>query len=128
MYLFKEVTMADIKEIVEDENKIGTVIADDIEFRGKLVFKESLKIKGFFEGTIGSDGHLIIGRESTVSADISAGIVTVDGITNGKIKASKLIELNQKSKTNADLFSPELYVENGSIFNGTCIMNDDSSS
>ena len=36
--------MAEIKEIVEDENKIDTVIAEDIEFRGTLKFKSSLKI------------------------------------------------------------------------------------
>jgi hypothetical protein len=52
----------EIREIVEDENKISTVIADDIEFRGRLVFKNSLKIKGFFEGKIETKGHLMIGQ------------------------------------------------------------------
>ena len=37
--LKKEILMSDIKEIVEDENKIDTVIADDIDFRGTLKFK-----------------------------------------------------------------------------------------
>ena len=35
--------MTENNEIVEDENKIDTVIADDIEFRGKVIFKNSLK-------------------------------------------------------------------------------------
>lgn len=117
--------MADIKEIVEDENKIGTVIAEDIEFKGKLIFKDSLKIKGHFEGTIQSEGHLIIGRESKVSANIEAGIVSINGSANGKFKANKRIELNQKSKTNGDLITSDLLVEQGSIFNGTCIMASD---
>ncbi len=116
--------MNEIKEIVEDENKIGTVIADDIQFRGNLVFKNSLKIKGFFEGKIETKGHLIIGPESTVSADVKAGLVSVSGRINGKIRASQRIELYSKSVTSCDLVTPELYIEKGSLFNGTCIMNE----
>ena len=115
--------MADIKEVVEDENKIGTVINNDIHFKGTLKFKNSLKIKGSFEGKIETDGHLIIGEEAKVSADIKAGIVAVNGNLNGKINSSKRIELYEHSKTKADLVAPDLVVETGASFNGTCIMN-----
>lgn len=118
--------MAEIKEIVEDENKIDTVIAEDIEFKGTLKFKSSLKIKGQFEGKIFSDGQLIIGRESSTSAEINAAIVSVSGTVNGKIKASKRIEFFKKSKINGDLISPEIIMESGSVFNGTCIMDAES--
>ncbi|MBN1532568.1 MAG: polymer-forming cytoskeletal protein [Spirochaetes bacterium] len=116
--------MADIKEIVEDENKIDTVIADDITFRGTLRFKNSLKIKGLFEGKIETDGSLIIGREATVSADIEANEVSVSGSLNGKIKAKQKIELFKKSRINADIITPDLHIEPGSLFNGTCIMEE----
>ncbi len=118
--------MADIKELVEDENKIETVIADDITFKGTLRFKNSLKIKGLFEGKIETDGILIIGREGTVSADIEAGDVSVSGNLNGKIKAKQKIELFKKSRISADIITPDLHIEPGSIFNGTCIMEDKS--
>ncbi|HOV08202.1 MAG: Polymer-forming cytoskeletal [Spirochaetes bacterium ADurb.Bin218] len=120
--------MSDIKEIIEDENKIDTVIAEDIEFRGTLKFKNSLKIKGKFEGKIISDGHLIIGRESNTSADITAGIVSVSGNVNGKIKAAKKIELFKKSKISADMISPEIVMESGAVFNGICIMDEQQDS
>ncbi len=113
--------MAEIKEIVEDENKIGTVIADDIEFKGRIVFKNSLKIKGFFEGKIETDGHLIIGQEAKVSADVTASVITNNGEFNGKINAGKIIELTKKSITRGDLITPDLTVEKGSYFSGTCI-------
>lgn len=116
--------MSDTKEIVEDENKIGTVIANDIKFSGKLVFKDSLKIKGFFEGKIETQGHLIVGQESTVSADIKAGVVSTSGTLNGKVKAAQRVELFNKCVSNCDIITPELVVEKGSVFNGTCIMND----
>ena len=65
--------MADSKEMVEDENKIGTVIGDDIEFRGTLSFKKSLKIKGFFEGKIETDGHLLVGNDPWKGVDVRDG-------------------------------------------------------
>ncbi|TAL29610.1 MAG: cell division protein [Spirochaetes bacterium] len=117
-------TMAEIKEVLEDENKISTVVGDDIELRGRLVFKNSLKLKGFFEGKIESKGHLIIGQEATVSAEIRAGVVSVNGRANGKIKAAQRIELFSKSVTNADLVTPELTIDKGAVFNGTCVMSD----
>ena len=46
--------MPDTKEIVEDENKIDTVIADDIEFRGKITFSKILnRLKDIFENLFG---------------------------------------------------------------------------
>lgn len=116
--------MADIKEIVEDENKIETVVADDIAFRGTLKFKNSLKIKGSFEGKIDTDGLLIIGREATVSADIRAGEVSISGTVSGRIRASQRIELIKKSRTAADLLTPDITIESGSVFSGTCIMEE----
>ncbi len=119
-----ERTMTDPKETLEDENKIDTVIADDIAFKGSLKFKNSLKIKGSFEGRIETDGQLIVGREAKVSADVKATEVNISGVFSGKIKALKKIELFKKSKTTGDIVAPELTIESGSIFNGTCIMED----
>lgn len=116
--------MTEKKEIVEDENKIDTVIADDITFRGSLKFKNSLKIKGNFEGKIETDGHLIIGREASVSADIKACNVSISGDLSGKIRSTGRIEMFKKSRMNGDLLTPELYMEEGSVFNGTCIMDE----
>ncbi len=114
--------MAEAKDIIEDENKIDTVISDDIELKGRLTFKHSLKIKGNFEGKIESDGHLIIGQDAIVSADIKSGIVSVYGKLNGKIRAEKRIELYKKSITRADLVTPDISIESGSHFDGTCVM------
>lgn len=116
--------MTEIKEMVEDENKIGTVMAEDINFRGTLIFKDSLKIKGSFEGKIETDGLLIIGQGALVNADIKANIVSVNGFVSGRIKATDSIELYINSKTNCDLVTQNIYIEKGSSFNGNCIMID----
>ncbi len=116
--------MSENKVVLEDENKIDTVLADDIDFKGKLIFKNSLKIKGSFEGKIETSGNLIIGQEAVVNADVNAGVVSINGKISGRISANRYIELYSKSKTDCDLITPNIYVEKGSIFNGTCIMKE----
>lgn len=115
--------MADIKEKIEDENKIDTVIAEDIHFKGTLKFKNSLKVKGNFEGKVETDGQFIIGREAIVSADIKANVVSTSGTVNGKINAKQKVELFKNSKFSGDIISPDFQMESGSKFNGTCIMD-----
>jgi cytoskeletal protein CcmA (bactofilin family) len=114
--------MAENREIFEDENKIHTVIAPDIAFTGRLVFKNSLKIKGNFHGKIESEGHLIIGRDADVHADVVSQTVSISGKVKGKIRARKEIELFSNSETSGDLVTPELTIEKGARFNGTANM------
>ncbi len=118
--------MTDLKQLIEDENKIETVVSSDIKFKGKMKFRSSLKIRGTFEGKIETEGFLIIGREAVVSADISAKIVSISGEVNGKIKASQGIHLHKNSRTRGDIITPDLMMEQGAFFNGTCIMDEKS--
>lgn len=117
--------MAETRELIEDENRIGTVVAEDIHFKGRLVFKDSLKIKGHFEGQIDSTGHLIIGQEAKISASINSETISVDGTVNGRLKAGKYIELHKRSSTSGDIIAPQLVIEKGALFNGTCVMVHD---
>lgn len=114
--------MAENKEIIEDENKIATVIAPDINFKGTLKFKNSLKIKGGFHGKIESEGQLIVGKDADITADILSKNVSVDGTVRGKIKATQKIELMRKSSTSGDLITQDLTIESGARFNGSAIM------
>jgi cytoskeletal protein CcmA (bactofilin family) len=114
--------MAEQKEIIEDENKINTVIAPDINFKGTLKFKNSLKMKGGFHGKIDAEGHLIIGKDADITADITSKTVTIDGTVRGKIKATQKIELNKKSSTSGDIITQDLVIESGAAFNGSAIM------
>ena len=119
--------MTETKKNIENENRIDTVIADDINFRGTLRFKKSLKIKGTFEGKIEAPlGHLLIGREATIKADINTKIASISGIVNGKIKAKEKVQLQNKSKIYGDIITPNLAIESGSVFNGTCLMDHET--
>lgn len=106
---------------MKDEN-IDTIIGDDISFRGTLTFKDTLKIKGQFKGSISSPGRLIIDETGDVEADIEVGSLVVLGNLRGNVDAKEKIELKKPGKLVGDIKTPGLEVETGSRLLGNCIM------
>lgn len=104
------------------ESQIDTILGEDIQFRGRLDFKNSLKINGKFKGQITTAGHLIIGTSAHVDADIEASQVTVDGDLRGNIVANKRIDLNKAARMVGDIRTPDLRIESGSKYSGSCLM------
>ena len=107
-----------------DETQMDTVLADDIDCKGKLKFKNKLMIKGNFEGDIQTDeGHLFIGRKAKIlSNSLKVATVSNRGKIFGNIEAKKSIEQYKDSYIEGDIVTPDLYIESGSIFNGHCTM------
>ena len=66
----------------QTEEKVTTVIAEDVHIKGGLRFETSLMIKGSFEGEIISEGLLVVGP----TAKINATIVTKRLISHGEIQ------------------------------------------
>jgi cytoskeletal protein CcmA (bactofilin family) len=104
------------------EDSIDTVIGEDISFRGSLVYSNTLKINGNFKGTIQTTGKLIIGGTGEVEADLDIGTLVVEGKLKGNVSAKDKIELKKPSELIGDIQTPNLEVESGSRFLGTCSM------
>ncbi|HMU84198.1 MAG TPA: polymer-forming cytoskeletal protein [Leptospiraceae bacterium] len=102
---------------------IDTVLGDDIQFRGRLQFKRNLKINGAFRGKIQTGGQLIVGSGAKVEADVEASHITVEGELRGNLQASKSLEIKRNAQVSGDIRTPDLHVESGSRFTGSCIMD-----
>ncbi|HPC38887.1 MAG TPA: polymer-forming cytoskeletal protein [Exilispira sp.] len=111
-----------ITEIIESE--IDTVLADDIDFTGELKFSKSLMIKGKFDGKINAEGHLFIGPNAHVKAEIKTGKLTCYGRIDGPVFAKERVELSKESILNGDVTTPDIIIESGCKFNGRCIMDE----
>ena len=109
-----------------EEKDVDTVLAEDINFSGTMKLKNSLMIKGKFEGQIDAQGHLILGPDAVVKATIKAGVVTNYGKIIGNVEAIKKLELLKGAELNGDVKTPDFIIESGCIFNGKCTMSADS--
>ena len=106
----------------EEEKEIQTILADDIDFTGNLKFTTSLKIKGKFSGEIDSTGHLFIGKDANVKANVKVRFITIYGKVKGNVEASEKIELFSGAELIGDIKTPDFIIQSGCVFNGNCVM------
>ena len=113
----------DIPEIREiAEGQITTVVAEDLEIKGSIRFKSSVMLKGVVEGEIISEGLLVVGPTARVTASINTRTLISHGSITGNVVAGEQIVLKNSATHNGDLSSPFVMIENGAVFNGSCVM------
>ncbi len=105
-----------------EEKDITTVVADDLEIRGTIKFKTSVMLKGVFEGEIFSEGLLVVGPTAKVTATISTKTLVSHGEITGNVTATDQVTLKNTSLHNGDVTTPNIIIENGAVFNGSCAM------
>jgi len=108
--------------VVARSGELNALLGKGSEFEGKLTFEGQVRIDGKFTGQIFTKDTLVIGDGAKVSAEISAGTVIVNGIVEGNIRASQMIELHQPGRIKGNLETPSLSMDRGVIFEGSCKM------
>ena len=92
------------------------------EFKGELRFDDQVRIDGKFRGKIFSENLLVIGEEGDVDAEIRVGHLIVEGKVSGKIEARDKIEVMHGGEIYGEIISPNLVINEGSVFQGKCGM------
>ncbi len=100
----------------------NTVLGRATKLAGKLSYKDSLKIKGIFEGEIAAQGHLYIDEGSKVNADITAVSVIIGGEVKGNIIAEDRVELLSSARLIGDIKAARVRLADGVEFDGKCEM------
>jgi cytoskeletal protein CcmA (bactofilin family) len=112
-------------EILEDED-FDTIFAKEIEFDGELVFERSFLVRGKLSGTVKTQGILLVDEGALVNADIRADKVIIRGMVDGNVDAACRVEITSTGKLNGNISTPELLLESGCLFNGSCTMPEQS--
>jgi cytoskeletal protein CcmA (bactofilin family) len=108
---------------------IATTLGKETSFSGTLKFKDSLRIKGKFEGEIDSQGRLVIDSDAVVNARrIRASSVIVGGVVRGDIEAIERLEMLPNAKVYGNVRTSKLRIADGVVFEGKCEMIRDPAS
>ncbi len=113
------------KKIETPVFKARTVLGGETRFTGKIRFDDSLKIDGYFEGTIESDGFLMIESGAEVVADVNVGVLVVGGVVQGDVIASERLELLPGGQIIGNVRCPSLIMADGTGIRGRCEMLSD---
>ncbi|HTO76543.1 MAG TPA: polymer-forming cytoskeletal protein [Thermoanaerobaculia bacterium] len=96
--------------------------------QGELLFEETFRIDGHFQGKIRSGSELILGDTADVTGEIEVGRLSVNGSLKGTVRATERVELHSRARVEADVTTPVLKIEEGARFDGSCRMAEGSGS
>ncbi|MEM1058268.1 MAG: polymer-forming cytoskeletal protein [Verrucomicrobiota bacterium] len=104
-----------------------TLLSRGAECKGEFGFDGALELHGRFEGTLSSEtGHLTVGEEALLKADITVSEVVIYGKVQGNIEASEKVELRGRAQVYGDIKANRIIIEDGVIFVGQTERLDDS--
>jgi cytoskeletal protein CcmA (bactofilin family) len=119
----KEVIMAvSNSTITEGAGDISAFVGKGVEFKGTISYSGTVRIDGYLDGEIHTDGVLLIGEEAVVQAKITAGTIVCKGKVTGDVVAKECVKLRAPAVMNGSVKTPVLSMEDGVLFNGALEM------
>jgi cytoskeletal protein CcmA (bactofilin family) len=89
-----------------------------VRLEGKLTFSGTVRIDATFQGSIITDGVLVVGEGAKVEAEIACGTVIVEGEVIGDVVASQSVELHASGRLRGDVEAPAFAIDRGGVFEG----------
>lgn len=105
-----------------EKYNVTTILIQDIDFQGKIIFDKPLVIRGRMRGNIEMDSLVYIDEMADVEAGINAASVAVKGYVKGNLTASSSVELFSTAVVEGDISAPYITIEKGAVVNGECRM------
>lgn len=95
-----------------------TVIGGDVTIKGEVTVEKGLRIDGRIEGSVKTEGQVLIGKSGELEAEIQAGTVIIEGKVMGNITATDRVQIDAPGQVHGDLTAPKLTMNEGATFVG----------
>jgi len=118
----EEVTTVATSSIAEGAGDISAFVGKGVEFKGTISYSGTVRIDGYLDGEIHTDGVLLIGEDAVIQAKITAGTIVCKGKITGDVVAKECVKLRAPAVMNGSVKAPMLSMEDGVLFNGALEM------
>jgi cytoskeletal protein CcmA (bactofilin family) len=108
--------------IAEGAGDISAFVGKGVEFKGIISYSGTVRIDGYLDGEIHTDGVLLIGEDAVIRAKITAGTIVCKGKITGDVVAKECVKLRAPAVMNGSVKTPVLSMEDGVLFNGALEM------
>ena len=98
------------------------VVAKNTSIIGDITSEGDFRIDGTLEGTLKTDGRVIIGVEGTVQGKVEASHADIEGKFSGELLVYETLTIKGTANISGDVVIGKLSVEPGATFNATCVM------
>jgi len=93
-----------------------------VHMEGKLKAPGTFRMDGTMNGSIVSDGTLVLGERASVQGEIIGDRVIIGGRFDGVIQAKSRVEIQASGVVTGEVHAPCLVMEPGALFDGQCHM------
>ena len=98
------------------------IIAKNTTLVGDLTSDGDFRVDGKIEGTVKTNGRVVIGKDGEVIGNIECIHADIEGIFSGKLDVEEVLSLKSTANISGDVVLGKLSVEPGATFNATCTM------
>ena len=95
-----------------------SVLGPTLHFKGELHADEELLIKGRIEGSITHSQRITVCAEGTVTANVRAQVIVVEGTVQGDLMAEKSVMVRETAKLRGNITAPSVSIVEGAHFTG----------
>lgn len=106
--------------MTDPKGEFPTTLGADAVFTGKLEFEKGVRLLGKFDGEIISEGQLLVAEGASLTGDVKAGAVHVEGHVKGNLAAKTKIQLAASARLEGDVQAAKLEVAEGAVLVGRC--------
>jgi cytoskeletal protein CcmA (bactofilin family) len=90
---------------------------------GQLYIEGDLHVSGTVEGEVEATGNVYVAEGATVKASLSGRDVSISGLVNGTVTASKKLVVSRSGSLTGDVRVSSLAIQDGATFNGNVSMS-----
>jgi cytoskeletal protein CcmA (bactofilin family) len=109
--------------VQEGAGDIIAFVGKGVEFKGTISYSGTVRIDGFLNGEIHTDGVLLIGEEAVIQAKVTAGTIVCKGKITGDVVTKERVKLRAPAVFSGSMKTPVLSIEDGVLFNGELEMS-----
>ena len=110
-----------------DDISINTIIGKGSAISGNMKVNGFIRIDGDIDGSLETDGNVIVGDNARIRGDLTAKSVIISGIIKGNIKATESVKILSDAVVIGDVLSHKVQIDGSAIIHGHCIsIKDDT--
>ena len=112
------------KNKTPQKNKVmeRNVVAKNTTIIGDIKSDGDFRIDGTLEGTLTTNGRVIIGKEGFIKGKVTCSNADIEGKFSGHLLVSSILTIKTSANISGEVVIGKLSVEPGASFNATCTM------
>ena len=103
------------------------ILEKNSSIKGEFKSECDFRVDGNFEGTIETNGKVVIGKNGRIEGTIVCSSADIEGAINGTIHVEDLLSIRSTGQVKGDVVMSKLVVESGAVFNAKSSMKDEAS-